>query len=157
MSVIVVVLPKLEDAKKIRKILLGHGFSHVFAYSSAALALSENLPKYFEFVLMGSAEVIGGTEGDVLSLTIPLKVHDLVNTANMVIQQLEKRMEREKRPKRRSEREQNYIRNAKFLLMERNHLTEEEAYRYIQKCSMDNGTNMVETAQMILTLMYDEI
>lgn len=182
MSVIVVVLPKLEDAKKIRKILRGHGFSHVFAYSSAALALqevnehdcglvissfrlkdmhykelSENLPKYFEFVLMGSAEVIGGTEGDVLSLTIPLKVHDLVNTANMVIQQLEKRMEREKRPKRRSEREQNYIRNAKFLLMERNHLTEEEAYRYIQKCSMDNGTNMVETAQMILTLMYDEI
>ena len=41
MSVIVVVLPKLEDAKKIRKILLGHGFSHVFAYSSAALALQE--------------------------------------------------------------------------------------------------------------------
>ena len=35
-------------------------------------------------------------------------------------------------------------------------LTEEEAYRYIQKCSMDNGTNMVETAQMILTLIYDE-
>ena len=26
MSVVVIVLPKLEDAKKIRKILMGHGF-----------------------------------------------------------------------------------------------------------------------------------
>ena len=34
---------------------------------------------------------------------------------------------------------------------------EEEAYRHIQKCSMDSGTNMVETAQMLLMLMYDEI
>ena len=41
--------------------------------------------------------------------------------------------------------------------MDRNHLTEEAAYRYIQKCSMDNGTNMVETAQMILRLICDEI
>mgnify|MGYP002644219349 CR=1 FL=1 len=34
--------------------------------------------------------------------------------------------------------------------------TEEEAHKYLQKCSMDNGTNMVETAQMILTLLFDE-
>lgn len=182
MSVIVVVLPKLEDAKKIRKILLGHGFSHVFAYASAALALQEinrheyglvisgfrlkdmhyrefyeSMPKFFEFVLMGSPNVVGASADGILCLTIPLKVHDLVNTVNMIVQQLERRMKREKGPKKRSEREQNYIRNAKFLLMERNHLTEDEAHRYIQKCSMDNGTNMVETAQMILTLMYDEI
>ena len=93
MSVVVIVLPKLEDAKKIRKILMGHGFPQVFAYATA---------------------------------------------------------------KRRSEREENYIKNAKALLMERNHLTEEEAHRYIQKSSMDNGTNMVETAQMILTLLFEE-
>ena len=48
--------------------------------------------------------------------------------------------------------EQNYINNAKWLLMERNHMTEQEAFRYIQKSSMDSGTNMVETAQMILLL-----
>jgi len=41
------------------------------------------------------------------------------------------------------------------LLMERNHMTEQEAFRYIQKSSMDSGTNMVETAQMILLLIYD--
>ncbi len=32
-------------------------------------------------------------------------------------------------------------------------MTESEAHRYIQKCSMDSGTNLVETAQMILALM----
>ncbi len=44
------------------------------------------------------------------------------------------------------------IKEAKELLMFRNNMTEEEAYRYIQKCSMDSGTNMVETAQMVLTM-----
>ena len=32
-------------------------------------------------------------------------------------------------------------------------MTEEEAHRYIQKCSMDSGTNMLETAQMVISLM----
>jgi response regulator NasT len=36
--------------------------------------------------------------------------------------------------------------------MERNSMTEEEAHRYLQKHSMDNGTNMVETAQMALAM-----
>ena len=71
---------------------------------------------------------------------------------------MERRYKKDKKsPKKRSEQEENYIRNAKYLLMDRNHLTEEAAYRYIQKCSMDNGTNMVETAQMILRLICDEI
>lgn len=74
----------------------------------------------------------------------------------MVLAQLERRFRKNKRPQKRSQREENYIRNAKFLLMERNHLSEEEAHRYIQKSSMDSGTNMVETAQMILMLMFEE-
>ena len=37
--------------------------------------------------------------------------------------------------------------------MGRNHMTEEEAHRYLQKCSMDSGTNMVETAMMVLSMM----
>ena len=41
---------------------------------------------------------------------------------------------------------------AKSILMERNGMTEEEAHRYMQKCSMDSGTNIVETAQMVLSL-----
>ena len=37
--------------------------------------------------------------------------------------------------------------------MSRNNLSEEEAHRYLQKRSMNNGTDLVETAQMILSLM----
>ena len=39
---------------------------------------------------------------------------------------------------------------AKSLLIEKNGMTEEEAHRYLQKRSMDNGTNMVETSYMVL-------
>ena len=37
--------------------------------------------------------------------------------------------------------------------MGRNNMTEEEAHRYLQKRSMENGTGLVETAQMVLSLM----
>ena len=92
-----------------------------------------------------------------MAITTPVKIYDLVNTVELMAGQAEKRYKKaKKKPKKRSEREENYIKNAKLLLMERNHLSEEEAFRYIQKCSMDSGTNMVETAQMVLTLIYDE-
>ena len=47
------------------------------------------------------------------------------------------------------------IENAKALLMERNKFSEEEAHRYIQKRSMENGTGLVEVSQMILSLMRE--
>jgi len=53
----------------------------------------------------------------------------------------------------RSEEEKKLIEEAKSLLMERNGMTEEEAHHYLQKTSMDSGTNMVETAQMLFALM----
>ena len=34
--------------------------------------------------------------------------------------------------------------------MERNSMTEEDAHRYLQRISMESGTGMVETAQMVL-------
>ena len=92
----------------------------------------------------------------ILSVEMPIKAGDLVNTVSMILMQQErKRRKEKKKPKLRSEKEQNYISNAKMMLMQRNHLNEEDAYRYIQKSSMDSGTNMVETAQMLLMLLYE--
>ena len=56
-------------------------------------------------------------------------------------------------PKKRSAEEQEIIDKAKAVLMDRNHMSEEEAHRYLQKCSMESGTGLVESAQMVLTLM----
>ena len=32
-------------------------------------------------------------------------------------------------------------------------MTENEAHKYLQKCSMDSGTGIVDTAQMVLMMM----
>ena len=55
-------------------------------------------------------------------------------------------------PKQRSEEEQAVIDEAKEMLMSRNNMSEMEAHRYIQKCSMDSGNSLVETAQMVLSI-----
>lgn len=89
---------------------------------------------------------------------MPVRVNELISTVRMMIEHVNCRANQKKKSKpRRTEKEENYIRNAKYVLMERNHMTEEEAFRYIQKSSMDTGTNMAETAQMILALIYNEI
>ena len=120
--------------------------------------LSDCLPRYYQLLFVGKPEMLQDGDRGILALSVPVRVSDLINTVSMMLSQLQRsRKKDQKKPKKRTWQEENYIRNAKFLLMERNHLSEEEAHRYIQKCSMDNGTNMVETAQMILTLMYDEV
>ena len=182
-SSIVIALPKIEDGKKIRTILIRHGFSVASVCSSASNALAsmsvldigillcgykladmhyrdmaDNLPRYFQMLLLASPRVISEAPDSVLSVEMPIRTADFINTVNMMLTQLDRRIRKEKKkPKLRSEKEQNMISNAKMLLMERNHLSEEEAYRYIQKCSMESGTNMVETAQMVLMLMYEEV
>ena len=55
--------------------------------------------------------------------------------------------------RKRSAEEKETINLAKALLMERNHMSEEEAHRYLQKNSMETGTNMLETAQMVLMIL----
>lgn len=57
--------------------------------------------------------------------------------------------------KTRDPRQQEVISQAKELLMARNNMSEAEAHRYLQKSSMDSGTNMVETAQMVLSIMAE--
>ena len=183
MSSIVVALPKIEDAKKIRAILVRHGLSVAAVCNTAANALAaaselgygvlicgyhlsdmyyreilEYLPSGFDMLVLASPKAIQEIPSSVLTIEMPLKVGDLVNTVNMMLTQIERRRKKDrKKPKVRSWKEQNYISNAKMLLMQRNHLSEEEAYRYIQKCSMDSGTNMVETAQMLLMLFFEEV
>ncbi len=182
MSSIVIALPKLEDAKRIRDILLRHGLETAAVCTTGAQALreagqlqagilishyrladmyytelAECLPEYFDLLLLGPSEVVVNSAEGIMALSYPFRPYDLVNTAGMMFSQLERRLKKKKATaKKRSEKEENYIRNAKMLLMERNHMEEAEAYRYIQKCSMDSGTNMAETAQMILMLVFDE-
>lgn len=177
---IIVVLPKLEDAKGVRGILMKNGFQVTAVCTTGAQALSQLdelndgiiicgykmtdmiykelhdcLPKGFDMLLMVSRNMINDCmDNDIICLSMPLKVHDLINTIEMMSQAIMRRRRKAKQaPKMRSAEETALIKEAKELLMNRNNMTEEEAHRYIQKCSMDSSTNMVETAQMVLAMM----
>ena len=177
---IIVALPKAEDARGIRNLLMKNGFrvDSVCTTGSQALSRMDDLndgilicsyrlsdmmyselhaclPKGFEMLLMASANTLQECGcRDIMSLSMPLKVHDLINTVDMMAQAIERRKRRDRqRPKERSAEEEGLIKEAKELLMGRNHMTEEEAHRYLQKCSMDSGTNLVEEARMVLVMM----
>ena len=119
--------------------------------------LNECMPSGFQMLLIASSRALSAVEGTgIMAVTMPLSVYELVNTLEMMLQAQERiRRRRRSRPKERSREEQDIITEAKTLLMERNNMTESEAHRYIQKCSMDSGTNLVETAQMVLTLLTE--
>jgi len=176
---IIVVFAKVEDAKSIKNILVKNGISVTAVCTSGAQALGyadeyrdgivisgykltdmacmelkENLPDGFEMVVMASQRVLADVSGSgIIGLAMPLKVHELISTVGMLVQGLVRRKKkRRERPRVRNEEEASTIQSAKHLLMERNHMTEEEAHRYLQKHSMDYSVSMVETAQMLLAM-----
>ena len=73
----------------------------------------------------------------------------------MLQSQIRKRRKARTNTKAEKPKEQKIIDNAKHLLMEKNNMTEQDAFRYIQKCSMDSGNTMVESATMVLSIYAD--
>ena len=119
-SSIVIALPKIDDAKKIRTILNRHGFSVAAVCSTASTALAsmseldggilicgykltdryyrdvlEDIPSYFEMLLLASGRVIAEAPTSVLTVEMPMKVSDLVNTVDMMLSQIERRLREE--------------------------------------------------------------
>lgn len=180
MANVIVAFSKPEDAKSIKNILMKNGFQVVAVCTSGSQALTnaedlssgiivcgyrltdmqfselaDCLPEEFEMLMVSSpSKWSSHMPPNVVCLPMPLKVHDLVSTLEMMIQaQMRRRKRMRQQPKKRNDEEKNLIAQAKALLMDRNNMTEEEAHRYIQKCSMDSGTNMIETAQMVISLI----
>lgn len=179
MTGIIVVFPKSDDATNIRNLLNKNGFHVILACTTGAQALQQMdqmdggivvcgykmkdmiysdlrycMPKGFEMLLVASNSLWSeGKESNLVCLSTPLKVHELVNTLCMMVQaQNHRQKKNQKKTTVRSRKDRETILKAKQLLMERNHMSEEEAHKYLQKCSMDNGNSMVETAQMVLSI-----
>ena len=53
-------------------------------------------------------------------------------------------------PARRSQEERELVERAKAVLMSRHGMTEEQAHRFLQKQSMDNGARLADTAKLVL-------
>ena len=57
---------------------------------------------------------------------------------------------RDEAPAQRSQEEQELVDQAKAVLMDRHGMTEEQAHRFLQKQSMDNGARLADTAKLVL-------
>lgn len=177
---IIVAFPKIDDGRNMEKLLVRNGYEvgGVCTAGSQVIGmtdqldggvvlcgyrlsdmhysqLNEYLPRGFEMLLMVSASRLSQCRGNsIICLGMPVKTHDLLNTLEMMTSNYNRwKKKRKQKAKERSGEEKETIKRAKEILIERNHMSEEEAHRYIQKTSMDNGINMVETAEMILTLL----
>lgn len=176
---VIVVFPKLEEAKSIKSLLIRNGIEVLAACTTAAQVinltddldygivvsgykfvdmtyheLSDYLPDTFDMLLVASKRYYTEcSASDVVCLSMPIKAADLVNTVNLMYDKLYHQMKKRKsKPTVRSEEEKQVIAHAKLVLMEQKGMAEEDAHKYLQKKSMDNGTNLVETAHMIIDI-----
>lgn len=180
MTNLIVAFPKPEDAKSIRNILVKNGFPVVAVCTSGAQVLqyaddlhsgvvvcgyrltdmlfsrlSEDLPDAFELLLLASVRHISEVDSeDITCVAMPIKVRELISSVEAAVEKNEYRRRKIRQSaKVRAAVDKQAILQAKQLLMESRGMSEEEAHRYLQKCSMDNGVNMTETAQMILSII----
>ncbi|BCN29987.1 ANTAR domain-containing response regulator [Anaeromicropila herbilytica] len=178
---IIIAFPKIEDAKNIRNVLVRNSFDVRAVCTTGAQVVSlandldsgiiicgyklsdmhfsqlhDYLPKGFEMLLVASQGKWGDVSGSgIVCLGMPIKTQELLDTLQMMTYNYIRRKKKEKdKPKKRSLEDKATIDKAKLILIERNNMSEDEAHRYIQKTSMDSGTNMVETAEMIISMMY---
>ena len=178
---VIVGFPKLEDANSIKNVLIRNGYnvSEACTLGSQVISLANDLdegiivcgyrfsdmhfselynylPKGFEMLLVASPEKLEYCQdNNIVCLQMPIKTTDLLNTIQMMSYQYQRRKKKDKdKPKSRSEEDIALIKKAKMILMDRNNMTEEEAHRYLQKTSMDSGTNLVEMSEMVLKMFY---
>ncbi|MBQ7614341.1 MAG: ANTAR domain-containing protein [Butyrivibrio sp.] len=177
---IIVAFAKASDAQNFKSILSRGGYDGVVTCSSGVQALSamddlgsgvvicgyrlsdmlysellEDLPPYFKMLMIASTDrAPSETENEnFIYLSTPLQKSALFSTLNMMMEGVQrlKKKAKERRMKR-SDADKRIIEQAKALLMERHHMTEPEAHKYLQKCAMDSGTDLLETAEMIISL-----
>lgn len=119
-----------------------------------AVNLPDVVPNYDFLFLMGSqfAQMCGRL--GCASLILPVKRRDLVDTVNMFLNisdftplSVKKQLAAENFDEKAA------LKKAKELLMVRNHFTEPQAHRFIQKKSMDTGKKTAETSLIILNTL----
>lgn len=113
-----------------------------------AQELAAYLPREFTMMLIATlAEQQYMGEMDTFFLSHPASAEELTASVNM----LRQFHRRKHGPRIKRENEKDVIAEAKALLMQKKQYTEEEAHRYLQKTSMDQGRKIGDFALRILT------
>lgn len=178
MGSIIVVMSKIEEARKIGGLLTKHGYRPDLVCSLAADALSEScrlengviicggrlndmsfielndcIPKYFNLIILSRNVMNEEYPERALKLELPLKMSELIGAVEKEFKKYYRRPSDNKIVKQtRNPEDRKYIDLAKSLLIKNKGMTEPEAHRYLQKTGMDTGTSIVETARMVILL-----
>ena len=167
MGNIIITFLRINDAQNIRNILVRNGWGNVSICTSGAgtLAMADQLesgvvicgyrlPAGFQMLLIASNSVMtGASSAEVTHMETPLKVQELIQTIHFMEEDAaRRRRKRREQPRQRSPEERAMIQQAKELLMRSNHISEDEAHKYLLRTSMQSGRNLFETAQMVLLL-----
>lgn len=174
---VIVLFAKIEEAKSIKNLLVRNGINVTKVCTTGAQAahaadayddgiiicgyrysdmifsnLAENIPDSFEMIVVTSkSHYEECSDSGIVCLTMPLKTQDFIDAVSITIEKIIKERKKKKsRPKERTEEEKKVITAAKLKLMNDQKIDEQEAHRYLQKKSMDNGMNIVEMAYMVL-------
>lgn len=168
MKSIIIAYPVKEKAMQLKSVLEREGFyvSHICATGASVLkiadnlqggvivcsailndmsagALAEKLPLGFDIVALSK----GGKQtffGNYISLPLPLNRNEFVETVAVLVSSRSSFTNRKKS-------EDEYISNAKSVLMGINNMTEMQAHKYLQQLSMKRSMRMVDVAKMILS------
>ena len=185
MGSIVLIMPKYEDAARIRDIIRRSGqYTDLEIAGSRAEVLRfaeerelslvictprfcgmgyeelvNDLPARIPVLLLTKNAALVPFSDSVIKLLMPFRADDLLGTLQTILpvqhrssrarQNAGHHSSEHRRPQRTPE-QQKLLDDAKQLLMTRNDMTEPEAFRYLQKTSMDTGRTLIETAQMVL-------
>jgi len=135
---------RLVHKQHLSAVVCGYKFS-----DDTAECLFEDLPPNCSMLVVAPQSVLSLIENeDIFCLPAPASRGDLLTSVRMLLQ-VGHRIEKFIRP-RRSQQEKGILEEAKAILMERNGLSEAQAHRLLQKKSMDSGTRLIQTAQMVV-------
>jgi len=181
MGNVLIAMPKPEDSHHIERLIRSHGMlvdTEVCTSGAEILRiandrdcgvvictrrlrdmsfsdLAEYLPTSFGIIVLTSDVSFETFSDRTIKLLMPFRNGELISTVEMMSMRTYKRERKKKTerpPRERSEKEKQIIDSAKLILIDKHGMSEPEAFRYIQKTSMDTGRTTVETAEMILLL-----
>lgn len=114
-----------------------------------AADLIYNLNERAQLIVIGNAEQLEFISSEeAISLITPISNIDLFSSLRMLLMSRDTNSQRKN--KTRSEDENRLLKKAKEILMQKNNLTEAQAYRFIQKKSMDSSLKLMDMAKIII-------
>ena len=179
MGSIILAMPRAEDANKMAEVIKRSGLMmeiEICSKGSEILRITndrdcgvvicmqrvtdmnytelfEYLPPEFGMIVLTRDVSMETYSNRCVKLLVPFRASDIIATVEMLLPGYGSvRRRKNKGVKQRSPEERQIIDNAKAILIERNGMTEPEAFRYLQKNSMDYSRSLVESAQMILAM-----